>query len=314
MNDRELKDIFIEALLSNSANMLRKLPKSDLHNHAGRGGSQSYISQLIGRKIQMHTGVFESLSDMNNWLKNNITCYLPNGKENYLKRVDASFQAAKEDSIVKLSLDFGIGEIEAFGGMVDFIDVVEGIKKKQNSQLSFYPVMAIYDIYNLDCLEEYLSYRWFDAIDIINYDGILTSEIILLICNLAKAYGVKTKAHIGEYGTADDVLRYLNEYGIEEIQHGIAIIENDNAIKECLHKQTYFHVCPTSNIMLGRAEDYASHPIGKMYQSGIKVTVNTDDLLIFNSSVSEEFLRLFRSGVLSADELFDIYINGLEYN
>jgi adenosine deaminase len=53
--------------------------------------------------------------------------------------------------------------------------------------------------------------------------------------------------------------------------------------------------------MLKTAESYATHPIRILYDHGIPVTINTDDLLIFNQSVSEEYINpeLFMRGQFS---------------
>lgn len=71
------------------------------------------------------------------------------------------------------------------------------------------------------------------------------------------------------------------------------------------------NVCPTSNIYLSRVEDYSVHPIKKLYHNGVKVTVNTDDMIIFDASVSDEFFNLYKSGALNAEELNEIRENGL---
>jgi adenosine deaminase len=55
----------------------------------------------------------------------------------------------------------------------------------------------------------------------------------------------------------------------------------------------------------------AVHPIRKLFDSGISVTVNTDDALVFGPSVSEEFMSLYRAGVFTAAELDQIRLNGL---
>ena len=48
-----------------------------------------------------------------------------------------------------------------------------------------------------------------------------------------------------------------------------------------------------------------------LYENGVPVTINTDDLLIFDSSVENEYLLLFRSGALNAAQLDEIRRNGL---
>jgi adenosine deaminase len=54
------------------------------------------------------------------------------------------------------------------------------------------------------------------------------------------------------------------------------------------------------------------HPIRKLFDAGVKVTVNTDDEIVFGVSVSEEFLRLYQVGLFTAAELDLIRRWGLE--
>ena len=49
-----------------------------------------------------------------------------------------------------------------------------------------------------------------------------------------------------------------------------------------------------------------------LYRNGVDVTINSDDVLMFDSDVSKEYLRLYESGCLSAEELDDIRENGLK--
>jgi adenosine deaminase len=71
------------------------------------------------------------------------------------------------------------------------------------------------------------------------------------------------------------------------------------------------NICPTSNVLLGRIDSLAEHPIRKLYDAGVKVTVNTDDVLVFGQSVSDEFLNLYRARLFTAAELDEIRQNGL---
>ena len=61
-----------------------------------------------------------------------------------------------------------------------------------------------------------------------------------------------------------------------------------------------------------RVKSYATHPIKQLYDNGIKVTINTDDLLIFNATVSDEYLKLFNCGLMTGKELNDIRMTGLQ--
>ena len=72
------------------------------------------------------------------------------------------------------------------------------------------------------------------------------------------------------------------------------------------------NICPTSNIMLKRVSSYSEHPIKELFENGVPVTINTDDLLIFDSSVSEEYLKLYENKVFSIGELEIIRQTGLK--
>ncbi len=63
--------------------------------------------------------------------------------------------------------------------------------------------------------------------------------------------------------------------------------------------------------MLNRVKGYNSHPIKELYSYGIPVTINSDDMLIFNQSVSQDYLNIYNSGLLSAKELNEIRETGL---
>jgi adenosine deaminase len=122
---------------------------------------------------------------------------------------------------------------------------------------------------------------------------------------------LRLKAHVGEWGTADDVWRAVEELELDEVQHGIAAAESPAVMRFLANHQVWLNICPTSNLMLGRVESIESHPIRRLYDVGVRVTINTDDALVFGCSVSQEFLSLYSGGVLSAAELDQMRVNGL---
>lgn len=64
-------------------------------------------------------------------------------------------------------------------------------------------------------------------------------------------------------------------------------------------------------MLLGRVPDMANYPIAMLYRKGVDVTISSDDVLIFDSDVSKEYLRLYRSGCLTAGDPDDIRVKGL---
>ena len=128
----------------------------------------------------------------------------------------------------------------------------------------------------------------------------------------AKKEGLRLKAHVGEWGTAKDVRTAVEELELDEVQHGIAAVSDESVIRFLADNKIRLNITPTSNILLGRVADMSMHPIGKLYRSGVDVTINSDDVLIFDSDVSKEYLRLYESQCLTAEELENMRKNGLK--
>ena len=120
------------------------------------------------------------------------------------------------------------------------------------------------------------------------------------------------KAHVGEWGTAQDVVKAVKALHLDEVQHGIAAVQDEETIGFLRENKIRLNITPSSNVLLGRVPDMACHPIARLYRKGVNVTVNSDDVLIFDSDVSKEYLRLYQSGCLTAEELDTIRLNGLK--
>ena len=305
---------FVTALKNESLPALQRIPKSDLHNHAGRGGHISYIEKFANVKITPNQRPFESLFEMNQWLKENVKCHLPQGAEGYLKQVEGSFVQAAADNVTVLALSFCVDEIQLLGGMESFRNTIDGLQKRFAPDTVLLPDLGLgYFPEEVNDLDEIFSYKWFSGIDIMNGAGTYTMSELKSICGKAKDYGLILKAHIGEFGEPEDVLRYAEELGLDQIQHGVLAAKSEKIMRYLADNQIQLNVCPTSNVMLKVSADYKTHPIHTLFANGVKVTINTDDLLIFNSTLSEEYLKLYKAG-MKASDLEVIRQTGLHYS
>lgn len=310
----EINRSFIEALRQNSLDVLQQIPKSDWHNHAGRGGNIAYIAAWSGARIVPPNRPFHSLQEMQSWFESNIKIHC-RGTPGYLKRIEAAFAQAQADRIEALALSFGLDEVAALGGMETFTQTVGELQKLHAPNTSFFPELALDRACRIDevlsQIDEVLAYRWFTSIDICNDEMAQPIRHFRPVYRLAKAAGLKLKAHVGEFGTADDVWEAVEELELDEVHHGIAAARSVSVMNWLADHHIRLNVCPTSNVMLRVADSYAKHPLRKLYDHGVLVTINTDDLLIFNQSVSQEYLNLYRSGLMTAEELEEIREVGL---
>ncbi len=308
------KQAFIDSLTNESLTGLQGIAKSDLHNHAGRGGTIQYIGEWAKVSIQPPTEPFQSLHGMQNWFVEHVKVHCP-GIQGYLKRIEASFVQAAEDHIVKLALSFGLNEIDNLGGMESFSRIMDDFHRCYIPQTRFLPELALDRACNVDevyaRLDTILASQWFRSIDICGDEFAQPIAGFKSIYKAAKAAGLTLKAHVGEFGTADQVMEAVEELELQEVHHGVAAASSPQIMRWLAENHIQLNVCPTSNIMLGVAESYDTHPIRNLYEHGVPVTLNTDDLLIFNQSVSQEYLNLYKSGLMTPEELNDIRLIGL---
>lgn len=316
MNDR-FSNEFINALERQDINALRRIPKADLHNHFALGGNREYIKEITGIEIPYYKGVLKSMNDMHNW--NSI--YLGERFNNrYMRKVliDATFVQANLDGIKILEIGedvWGLGEF--FNN-----DIEELINTFLESNKRFAPETELrlqiglsrhcsID-YLLGCLENFWGRKEFYSIDLYGDELAQPIEKFEPIYIKAKDNGLRLKAHIGEWGSSDDIKRGVEILGIDEIQHGISAVESDEVIQYLIDNKIRLNITPTSNVKLGRISSICDHQIKELYRAGVDITINSDDILIFNSDVSKEYLRLYKNKVLSSEELDSIRTNGLK--
>lgn len=293
---------FIKALENNSLSELQTISKSDLHNHAGRGGNPAYIENLLDTKIPRLTKPLASLLEMQEWFDHNIKAHFPD-KNGFIQRISAAFAQAKTDNISVLALSYTMGDIRYLGGLDIFIAVMDGLHQAFAPETKLMPDLFLPTFSSSNELDEIFSANWFKGIDIVNYFNVMSMDDMKSICHKAREHGLITKAHVGEFGGADDVMRYAEELALNQIQHGIAATESPQIMNWLAKHKIQLNVCPTSNIMLGNSKSYETHQIRTLFDYGIPVTINTDDLLIFDASVSREYLNLYNAGLMTAKEL-----------
>jgi adenosine deaminase len=105
----------------------------------------------------------------------------------------------------------------------------------------------------------------------------------------AKQAGLHLTIHAGEWGGADNVCEAIEELGAERIGHGVCIMEDEDVIALARERGTTFEVCVTSNYQSGVVPALSIHPLPRMMQAGLDVTLNTDDPSVSRIDLSHEF-------------------------
>jgi adenosine deaminase len=118
-----------------------------------------------------------------------------------------------------------------------------------------------------------------------------------------RSAGVPLTLHAGE-GAGPASVRDALEQGAARLGHGVRVVEDADLLAEVVSRGVCLEVAPTSNLQTGIATSYADHPLGRLDRMGARVTVNTDNRLMSQTSPSRELGHLRDAfGVTRADAL-----------
>ena len=106
--------------------------------------------------------------------------------------------------------------------------------------------------------------------------------------DMAREAGMPLTCHAGEWGGAAMVRETIRDLKVERIGHGIGAADDPALMEEIAEKGIVLEVCPGSNVVLKAVKGWASHPIVKLRDAGVKVTVSTDDPPFFHTTMTDE--------------------------
>lgn len=128
---------------------------------------------------------------------------------------------------------------------------------------------------------------------------------------LAREYGYRVTIHAGETGVGKNVLEAVELLGAERIGHGVFIKDCDEAYRIVKEKQVVLEMCPTSNVQTKAVNEFSEHPIYQFHKDGIKVTVNTDNRTVSDTTMANECNIVFKEFNMSENDYKQIYFNSV---
>jgi adenosine deaminase len=127
------------------------------------------------------------------------------------------------------------------------------------------------------------------GLDLAGNEAEFKSEPFYGIFREAKQAGLHVTIHAGEWGPAIHVKEAIEEFEAERVGHGVRVLEDGNITALARERQTALEVCITSNYQSGVVASLETHPIVKLLEEGLNVTINTDDPSISRITLSHEY-------------------------
>ena len=127
-----------------------------------------------------------------------------------------------------------------------------------------------------------------------------------------KREGLRLVAHAGEEGPPAYIWQALDVLEVERIDHGVRCLEDAGLVARLAKDRIPLTVCPLSNLKLKVVDDMREHPLKKMLDAGLCVTLNSDDPAYFGGYMNTNWEATFAALDLTATDAVTLARNSFE--
>jgi adenosine deaminase/aminodeoxyfutalosine deaminase len=122
--------------------------------------------------------------------------------------------------------------------------------------------------------------------------------------------GLRLTNHAGET-TGPEAIWEALDLGSERIGHALSAIQDEKLLQELKTRSVPLELCPTSNVRTGVCSSYAAHPLRRLFDLGLMVTLNSDDPAFFGSDLANEYLLAHTEQNFTREELRHMAANSI---
>lgn len=137
-------------------------------------------------------------------------------------------------------------------------------------------------------------------------------ELFIEAFRHAKRQGLRSWPHAGETVGPESMWGAVLALGADRIAHGVRAVDDPELLAYLAAHRIACDVCPTSNVRLGVCASIEEHPIRRLLDAGVPVTLSSDDPPLFHTTLTDEFLALARAHAFTAPELASLVRTGVE--
>ncbi len=313
----------------NCSQFLRRLPKAELHVHI-EGTLEPEQLLLFAKRNNVSLPTETILSkDKKSYRYSNfdsfITTYITStqalcNKQDFYEMTLAYLEKVSQQGVVHTEIYFDIQTY--LPRNIDPDDVVYGIHQalEEGQKILGISSSMIFSLLRHETQKEALENfnlikkRYQKIVSTIGLASNSTDNPITKfksIFHQAHNAGYHCVAHLGEFDSPELIWQALREIPIERIDHGVECIRDQKLMAELAQRKIPLTICPLSNVALGKYKNLQQHPIRKIYDAGITVTINSDDPSFFNGYIGDNYQALLNNNILSCKELVECARNSI---
>jgi adenosine deaminase len=310
-----------------TANLIKRLPKCELHIHI-EGSLEPELMLALARRNgvslpyasveALHQAYkFRNLQDFLDLYYQGMSVLVT--EQDFYDLAWAYLERARADNVRHVEMFFDPQGHTSRG--VAFVTVVGGLHRAIVDAVRELGVQASLIMCFLRHLDEADAERTLDSAlafrDRIVGVGLDSSEAgnppgkFKHVFARARDAGFFLTAHAGEEGPPSYVWEALDVLGCARIDHGVRSVEDQALVGRLARERVALTVCPLSNLRLRVVDDLAHHPLRRMLDKGLMVTVNSDDPAYFGGYVNQNYLAASEALRFGRDEIAAIVRNGI---
>lgn len=314
--------------MGNGYSLAYKIPKAELHLHIEGSLEPELMFQISKRnKIQLKFGSVEELRQAYNFsnLQDFLNIYYQGAgvlihEQDFYDMTWAYLEKAHSQGVIHAEIFFDPQTHTDRG--IPFNHVLNGINKacldaSNKFGLSTFLIMCFLRHLNeasaMKTLEQAMPYK-----DKIIGVGLDSSEVgnppskFKNVFDQARAAGLLTVAHAGEEGPSGYIWEALDLLKVFRIDHGNHCLDDERLVQELVRRQIPLTLCPLSNLKLKVIKGIEDHPLKKMLEKGLLVTVNSDDPAYFGGYIGDNYIAIQKALSLSEKDIYRLAVNSFK--
>lgn len=161
----------------------------------------------------------------------------------------------------------------------------------------------------VEIAREYLG-RGLVGLDLAGAEGIVPLRNFAPLFRRATELGIPFTCHAGD-SQGPDTVRDALDFGARRIGHGHHIYDNPALCRRAIREGVTLEVCPTSNIQCRTQPSYQAHPAKQLLDMGVRVTINTDNMVLAGVSLEDEYDHCLREMGFTRQDLIRMNQNAV---
>ncbi|GFN34595.1 adenosine deaminase [Tepidimicrobium xylanilyticum] len=315
--------------------LLKRLPKVDLHCHLSGSVRPATIME-----IALEEGLEVPSKDMGIFTKNIQVSGNCQSLKDYLTKFDLPLKVMqKQKHLYRITyelledlweqnikyVEIRIAPYLHMEQGLDFHQILESVLNamdRARKNLGIYSNLILICMRNhspeisLNIVKEGHKYvgKGVVAIDLAGNEIDFSPELHKEAFQWAGNLGLRKTVHAGEVGIAENIITAVKELGAERIGHGVYAFLKEDVCQFIKDRGIPLEMCITSNVQTGAVEGYKAHPIKKYLDRGMKVTINTDNLTVSDTTLEQEYKKAIEFLDFNYGDLIRVIQNGIEFS